>query len=117
MTAFVLLLALAPAQAREFHVVHDVSVDAARSALVGQSFVVNSIYRDTDGIVIDVPAAESRDPRPVVLALQTRAAQRQAMLDELETIEAAIDAGTETAAQRRRFMKILLKLSGWSRRP
>lgn len=36
---------------------------------------------------------------------------------ELEAIEDAIDAGTETAAQRRRFMRIILKLNGLSKRP
>lgn len=53
----------------------------------------------------------------VTLDFARRDAQRKALLDELATIEAAIDADTETAAQRRRFMKILLKLNGWARRP
>lgn len=117
MIAILLLVGIASVHAREVRVTHDVSVDAARDTLTRQGFVINKLYRENASLVIDLPAGEGRDPAAVVLAMPTRAAQRQAMLEELETIEAAIDAGNETAVQRRRFMKIILRLNGWAKRP
>lgn len=57
------------------------------------------------------------DLAPALLASKSVAESRSELLDELDGIEFRIDAGTETAADRRRFMKIILKLNGLAKRP
>ena len=98
----------------------DVWASDAKSALEAQGFLVDDAYAVGDVGYIVLPDSETRDPLPVINAIKTRsmvAADRAAILDELAAIEERIDSGTETAADRRRFMKIILKLNGWTRRP
>lgn len=72
-----------------------------------------SITRQGDGCIL---VYEPKDGETI--AFTARDAARRALLDELAAIEAKDDAGTAlTAAEQRRFRKLILKLNGWNRRP
>lgn len=65
----------------------------------------------------DVCTIEYTPKDGVTVTFTDRKVIREALLDELAAIEISIDAGNETAAQRRRWMKINMILNGWARRP
>lgn len=65
----------------------------------------------------DPSSATAATLAPFFSAEQTMSQKREASLTELTAIEAKLDDGTATAADLRRAVKILLKLSGWARRP
>lgn len=118
MTAIILLLALAAhadstIQPREK--VRSVADEIAPSVKPGTGIsrdCESKVYAEVDECLLSWTPAPGKTP-----TFTDWRGQRQVLLDELDVIETALDAGTETAAQRRRFMKIILKLNGWNRRP
>lgn len=125
MLLIVLMVASVQVQAREVAFKRDVMIDEVEATLRAQGFQV--LHTECSGdwnCRMVLPDSEKKDPLPIINAARSNAAvkieaaaDRRAMLEELLVIEEAVDAGTETEAQRRRFMKILLKLIGFSRRP
>jgi hypothetical protein len=113
-----LLMLVPPASARVVEYTHDVWEHEAKAALEAQGFTVHNAYGVGGKHFVDISDDETRDPLPVIAAIKTRA-QRvseeatalQALEDELAALEAKDDAGVNlTAAEQRRFRKLLLRL-------
>lgn len=109
----ILLLAVALSAAAETTVQPKSKVAQVIAELLPNATSVSSFcQRDSDTCRIEWTNKPGK-----TASFTDHAANRQTMLDELAAIEDAIDAGAVTEAQRRRFMKLILKLNGWNRRP
>jgi hypothetical protein len=119
MRTFALLLLAANASAGTFTTTKPVTLDRLNSELEAAGCVLSGDRSYTMNGKTFINTVTDCDVAAVVAAhvVFDAKAARQAMLDELAAIEVKLDAGTETAAERRRFMKLLLKLNGWARRP
>jgi len=118
MLALLMLLAV-PCAAREVVIAKTITPDLLQAELVAGGFQVDSINCLGGKCWAVLPDSETKDPAPIIAAHApvNRDATRQAMLDELESIEIKLDDGTATPAETRRAVKLMMKLNGLARRP
>jgi hypothetical protein len=112
-TAIFLFLFSLTASARDVEYAHDVANDEARDALVAAGFNCSGAYGIGGRNWVILDDAEKRDPLPTINAIKSRAqrkAERLALINEVLQIRERFEAGTDSAADRRRALMILLQI-------